>query len=442
MNAFKSFLKGLAVVLILICVVVAGATAAIYYENLEKDVKENSGDSVLNQILISGGKNQKEEEPLFTCLFMGRNAHLTDFMMLAQYNPNTREISLMSIPRDTYVGTSSVDGKINSIYMYKYPEKVVKAVENITGVDIQHYLIFNAKILRNIVNELGGVTVDVPFNMNYDDPDQNLYIHLKKGTQRLTGAQAEQFVRFRKNNNGGGYANGDIGRIATQQKFIKAMISEVLKVENIGKIGNLVKIALDGTDTDLTLDIVQQYLDDVVTFKKDRVRIETLPGVGKYGKGPDGYTRSFFYHDTEKTKEVVKELFFTSIDDAGSGDGSGDSVQKVNSDEQKAQEVISKSLETENVDDNDSKIRIEVLNANAKTSKMNDLVEKLNADECNVVKIGNYSTSKVETSRIITYGKHTDEELAKVKELTGIKKVEDSDEMVNVKFTIIIGANY
>ena len=64
------------------------------------------------------------------------------------------------------------------------------------------------------------------------------------------------------------------------------------------------------------------------------------------------------------------------------------------------------------------------------------------ADECNVVKIGNYPTSKVETSRIITYGKHTDEELAKVKELTEIKKVEDSDEMVNVKFTIIIGANY
>lgn len=441
MKGFKSFLKGLAVVLILICVVVAGGAAAIYYENLEKDMKENSGDSKLAQFLVSGGETQKKEEPLFTCLFMGRNAHLTDFMMLAQYNPNTREVSLMSIPRDTYVGTSSVDGKINSIYMYKYPERVVKAVEEITGVDIQHYLIFNAKILRNIVNELGGVTVTVPFNMDYDDPDQNLYIHLKKGTQRLSGAQAEQFVRFRKNNNGGGYANGDVGRIATQQKFIKAMISEVLKVENIGKVGNLVKIALDGTDTDLTLDVVQEYLDDVVTFKKDRVRIETLPGVGKYGKGPDGLTRSFFYHDAEKTKELVKELFFTSIDDINSsGDAttSGDKKSDVNA---KAQEVISKGLETES-GNNDEKIRIEVLNANAKTSKMNDLVEKLNSNDCNVVKIGNYPTTKVESSRIITYGKHTSDELEKVKSLSGIKSVEESDESVNVKFTIIIGANY
>lgn len=441
MKGFKSFLKGLAVVLILICVVVAGGAAAIYYENLEKDMKENSGDSKLAQFLVSGGETQKKEEPLFTCLFMGRNAHLTDFMMLAQYNPNTREVSLMSIPRDTYVGTSSVDGKINSIYMYKYPEKVVKAVEEITGVDIQHYLIFNAKILRNIVNELGGVTVTVPFNMNYDDPDQNLYIHLKKGTQRLSGAQAEQFVRFRKNNNGGGYANGDVGRIATQQKFIKAMISEVLKVENIGKVGNLVKIALNGTDTDLTLDVLQEYLDDVVTFKKDRVRIETLPGVGKYGKGPDGLTRSFFYHDAEKTKEVVKELFFTSIDDVNSSGDSATSGDKKNDINTKAQEVISKGLETES-GNNDEKIRIEVLNANAKTSKMNDLVEKLNSNDCNVVKIGNYPTTKVESSRIITYGKQTSDELEKIKSLSGIKNVEESDENVNVKFTIIIGANY
>lgn len=441
MKGFKSFLKGLAVALILICVVVAGGAAAIYYENLEKDMKENSGDSKLAQFLVSGGETQKKEEPLFTCLFMGRNAHLTDFMMLAQYNPNTREVSLMSIPRDTYVGTSSVDGKINSIYMYKYPEKVVKAVEEITGVDIQHYLIFNAKILRNIVNELGGVTVTVPFNMNYDDPDQNLYIHLKKGTQRLSGAQAEQFVRFRKNNNGGGYANGDVGRIATQQKFIKAMISEVLKVENIGKIGNLVKIALNGTDTDLTLDVLQEYLDDVVTFKKDRVRIETLPGVGKYGKGPDGLTRSFFYHDPEKTKEVVKELFFTSIDDINSSGDSATSGDKKNDINTKAQEVISKGLETES-GNNDEKIRIEVLNANAKTSKMNDLVEKLNSNDCNVVKIGNYPTTKVESSRIITYGKHTSDDLEKIKSLSGIKNIEESDENVNVKFTIIIGANY
>ena len=219
------------------------------------------------------------------------------------------------------------------------------------------------------------------------------------------------------------------------------MISEILKVENIGKVGNLVKIALNGTDTDITLDVIQQYLDDVVTFKKDRVRIETLPGVGKYGKGPDGLTRSFFYHDAEKTKEIVKELFFTSIDDMGSGDSNtpGDAVK--NEVTAKAQEVISQGLETES-GNNDEKIRIEVLSANAKGSKMNNLVEKLNSNGCNVVKVGNYPTTKVEASRIIVHGSCDTEELENVKTLSGIKTTEQSDEIVNVKFTIIIGANY
>ena len=90
----------------------------------------------------------------------------------------------------------------------------------------------------------------------------------------------------------------------------------------------------------------------------------------------------------------------------------------------------------------DEKIRIEVLNAKAQTSRLNDLVEKLNANECNVVKIGNYPTTKVESSRIVTHGQYTEEELEKVKELTGIAKVEVSTEKSTVKFSVIIGAAY
>ena len=114
--------------------------------------------------------------------------------------------------------------------------------------------------MRQLVDEIGGVTFDVPINMNYDDPAQNLYIHLKKGTQLLTGKKAEQLVRFRHNNDGSGYGNEDIGRIATQQKFIKTMAKEVLSAKNISKLGNLVKIALEGTKTDITMEVVAKYL--------------------------------------------------------------------------------------------------------------------------------------------------------------------------------------
>lgn len=431
MNILRSIAEIIVITIVLLSVAVLGSVAAIYYENMELDLSENN--SGLAKPLV--GKDEKKEEPNFTCLFMGRNAHLTDFIMLGQYNPNTRNVSLMSIPRDTNVGNASVDGKINSIYRYKYPEKVVAEVQKITGVEIQHYLIFDAKILRKIVDELGGVTVNVPINMNYDDPEQNLYIHLKKGVQKLTGKQAEQFVRFRKNNDDTGYPNGDIGRIAAQQSFIKAMAAEVLKVENIGKVSNLVNIVLDGTDTDITLDVVSKYLDDVVTFKTDRIRVETLPGAGKYAKGPDGYTRSFYFHNSEETKTLVNDLFFKKESLSGDTTIIENSDAKDNND---STEVISSNLEV----NSDEKIRIEVLNAKAKSSKLNSLVEKLNENECNVVKIGNYESTKTESSRIITYGKHTKDELDKVKELSGINKIEESLDKSTVKFTIILGAAY
>lgn len=425
MKKLKQIAKVLLVIIVLLAMTVIGSAAAFYYENYEKDLDEkiiNSGDPELVEKI--------EIEPNFTCLVMGRNAHLTDYIMLAQYNPNTREIALLSIPRDTNVGNKSVDGKINSIYMYKYPEKVVNVVEEITGVEIQHYLVFDAKILRRVVDTIGGVTVDVPIDMNYDDPDQGLYIHLKKGVQTLNGKNAEGFVRFRQNNDGTGYPNGDIGRIAAQQSFIKAMVNQMLKVENLAKVNELLDIVLDGTDTDITLDTVEEYLDDIITFKQDRLRMETLPGTARDAMSPYGYNLSYYFYDKEKTDELVGEMFLGKDENdstnVGSGDNSGD-----------MQEVTSSDLVVE-----DGRIRVEILNANAKTSKINDLVQKLNESDCNVVKIGNYNTISNEKSKIITYGKHTAEELETIKKLTNINNVEESLADSTIKFTIIIGPAY
>ena len=417
-NIIKTILKVLLIVVILIVMSVAGIIGATLYKRWEADIiDENKTGNNNTGILID---NEKVEEECFTCLFMGVNGHLTDFIMLGQYNPNTREIALLSIPRDTHV-SNSVDGKINSLYAGKYPEKVMKKVEEITGIEVQHYIVFDTKILRKIVDEIGGVTVNVPINMNYDDPDQNLYIHLNKGTQTLTGKQAEQFVRFRKNNDGTGYPNGDVGRIATQQQFIKAMASEVLTAKNISKIGSLVKIVLDGTKTDITMDIVTKYIDDAVTIKTDRIEIGTLPGKGKYGPSPYGYNLSYYYHDEEKTKTVVKELFKK---------------------DEKNESGDSDLVETSGTLVQNEKIRLEVLNAGNSMTVLNDVVEKLNERDFDVVKIGNYPTTKTESSRIIDYGTASSDELEELKETLNIKNIETSTESATVKFSIIIGQNY
>ncbi len=448
----KGFAKFLVVILIIVLMVALGGAAAVYYENWEKNMSES--DSKLAQFLSqSFGNNEVVLEPNFTCLLMGRNQSLTDFIMLCQYNPNTREASLMSIPRDTYVGNYSYDGKINSVYANKGVDKILEKVTEITGVDVEHYVIFDASILKKVVNAIGGVTVNVPINMNYDDPVQGLYIHINKGVQTLMGNQAEGFVRFRKNNDGTGYPNGDIGRVAAQQSFIKAMIEQMLKAENIKNVSDIVKIVLDGTKTNITMTIVEEYLDDAITFKMDRLRFGTLPGVGEYTKGPDGLTRSFYIHNAEKAKEEINKLFFMSIAEANAAELSGDTVdlnlsgdkttQTTNpKDEEKVEDK--KDNDKEEVKDNkvDEEIKIEVLSAKAKTSRFNTLVSDLNAGGCNVVKIGNYPTTKVESSRVIVYGKNTDEQLKKVQEISGIKKVEQSTEDTTVTFTIVIGANY
>lgn len=442
MNKLVGIVKLLFVVLVILSMTAVGGVAAVYYENLERDIVEN--DSNLAQFLSGNKKEEKKLEPNLTCLVMGRNQSLTDFIVLAQYNPNTRELSMLSIPRDSFVGEGSPDGKINSIYAnygggVKGITKLKEKVESMTGIEIQHYLLFDASMLKKVVNELGGVTVNVPINMNYDDPYQNppLHIHLSKGTQLLTGSQAEQFVRFRKNNDGTGYPNGDIGRIAAQQNFIKALISEILKAENIGKIKNLAQIVINNTKTDITPELVEEHLDEVVTFKMDRIKMETLPGIGKYQKY-QGITRSYYILNEESGDIVIDNLFNKTMVNENVNNTGVENSSVADKNDNKVEEVISPSLETSS----DTRIKIELLNAKSKPARLNELAEKLADNEYNVIKLGNYQTVQVEPSRIITYGKNTEEELEELKKVSGIKKVEESTESTNVKFTIIIGANY
>lgn len=419
-NIIKTILKVLLVVVILVVMSVVGVVGATLYKRWEGKL-EQTGDT---QQTVENEENKVQEE-CFTCLFLGVNGHLTDFIMLGQYNPNTKDIALLSIPRDTNV-TNSVDGKINSIYAGKYPEKIMAKVQELTSIEVQHYVVFDTKLLRKVVDEIGGVTFDVPINMDYDDPYQNLYIHLKKGTQTLSGKQAEQLVRFRKSNTGTGYSNGDVGRIATQQSFIKALIGEVLSFKNISKIGNLVKIVLDGTKTDITMEIVSKYIDDAATIDMDKIRIETLPGEGKMGMSPYGYNLSYYYHDAEASKILIDDLF-KNIKTTASGDTESET------------DVV----ETNGNIIKDTKIRLEVLNTNSDVNVLNKVVEELEENNYNVIKIGKFKTSSNETSRIIDYGIGTQEELESLKEILGITKVEEKeDESSMVKYSIIIGQNY
>ena len=422
-KTFKVLLRILLVIVIVLVIAVVALAGTYFFINWQKDVqdKESGDKNIIERLVVP----EKKEEPVVTCLFLGVNGNLTDFIMLGQYNPNTREIALLSIPRDTNVGNNSVDGKINSAYSSRGMDKLKKQVTEITGIEIDYHVLFKTKILRQVVDKIGGVTVDVPINMNYDDPYQNLYIHLKKGTQKLTGSQAEQFCRFRKNNDGSGYPGGDVERTKAQQKFIKAFIAELLKVDNVSKIPDLINIVLEGTKTNVTLDVAKEYIDDVIALKTDRITTNTLPGSARMGQSPLGYMTSYYYYDAEKTKTMVDEMFHSSSITSGETTVSVTSSNVVGKDES-----------------GELTVRVELLNAGTTSNVINNLVDKLRKENFYVVKIGNYDTSKKEASRIIDYGATSEDLLHDLMLVTGITKTETSSEESSVAYTIIVGPYY
>ncbi len=422
-KTFKVLLRILLVIVIILVIAVIALAGTYFFINWQKDVqdKESGDKNIIERLVVP----EKKEEPVVTCLFLGVNGNLTDFIMLGQYNPNTREIALLSIPRDTNVGNNSVDGKINSAYSSRGMDKLKKQVTEITGIEIDYHVLFKTKILRQVVDKIGGVTVDVPINMNYDDPYQNLYIHLKKGTQKLTGSQAEQFCRFRKNNDGSGYPGGDVERTKAQQKFIKAFISELLKVDNVSKIPDLINIVLEGTKTNVTLNVAKEYIDDVIALKTDRITTNTLPGSARMGKSPLGYMTSYYYYDAEKTKTMVNEMFHSSSITSGETTVSVTSSNVVGKDES-----------------GELTVRVELLNAGTTSNVINNLVDKLRKENFYVVKIGNYDTSKKEASRIIDYGAISEDILHDLMLVTGVTKTETSSEETSVAYTIIVGPYY
>ncbi len=237
-----------------------------------------------------------------TALVCGVNAGLSDTIMYIKYDVSGGKLAIMSIPRDTYVNDGE---KINSLYNKKNIAPLVNQVQEIVNENIDYYVVVDTKILREIVDEIGGVEVDVPFDMKYDDPTQDLHIDIKEGKQVLNGAQAEGYVRFRHNNDFSiAYAMGDLGRIKTQQEFVKTFISQLFKFKNIIKAKNIIDIILNNTITNISSTDVFKYMFDVMSIDTEKIVTMTASGEAKYIDGI-----SYFLIDKKDTLLKLQEAF-------------------------------------------------------------------------------------------------------------------------------------
>lgn len=276
-----------------------------------------NGLSLKGMLMTSIGQDEKDIQNLdpFYCLVMGISedieAKLTDTIMLCAYYPNEQKVSILSIPRDTFVGnsTTSADSydKINALYQTS-PEKTLEAVRNLTGIDVRNYVVISNNALRDVVDEIGGVYFDVPMNMNYDDWGQKLHINLKKGYQLLDGDKAEQLVRFRHNNDGttypSEYGTQDIGRMRTQREFLKAAATQILSGNNIFKIDDIMQVVFENIETNLKMEDIIKYIPSATEFNPENIQSEMLPGVADYIG-----VLSFYVNDEEETNTLVSSLF-------------------------------------------------------------------------------------------------------------------------------------
>lgn len=216
-------------------------------------------------------------------------APLTDTMMVIGYNPNEQKAYALSVPRDTFIGSSAETAtgsdKLNSLYK-KSPEKTIAAIEKITGLEIDYYCVVQNKVVRDVVDALGAVEFNVPIDMNYDDPTQNLHIHLKKGIQSMNGEQVEQLLRFRHNNDGSSYpasyGDNDIGRMRTQREFVKELLKQCIRFQNVGKIVDLATAFFNNVDTNMNLSTAVSYIPYALQFNPDDLISEQIPGEPVY----------------------------------------------------------------------------------------------------------------------------------------------------------------
>ncbi|EKS4343164.1 transcriptional regulator [Clostridium sporogenes] len=228
----------------------------------------------------------------------------TDTMLVVNYNPKTKNINMVSVPRDTRVTMNGKKIKINSAHAINGVNGSIAAVENLLGIEINNYAKIDYEGFRKVIDAIGGVEMDITRNMNYDDPSQNLHIHFQKGTTvHLDGKKAEEFFRWRKNNNGTGFADGDLGRIENQHKFISKVVEKVKSPSIIPKIPNILSTIPDYVETDMSPEEIIKYGYAVTKGDKSSINMITLQGEAKYIGNV-----SYFIYDREKNRDIVYTL--------------------------------------------------------------------------------------------------------------------------------------
>lgn len=423
-------------ILIIIALIIIIVAAYFIYNSIKIE-----GEVSLSGMLATAAghdENTKKNLGEFQVLIMGvstdqAGVDLTDTIMVASYDPNTQEAVLLSIPRDSYTGSNpkkaTASQKLNAIYnLTKDPEKTLKEVNDLTGLNIKYYMVVKTEALIELVDAIGPVKFNVPIDMDYDDPTQDLHIHLEAGMQDIDGEKAEQLLRFRHNNNyttyPSEYGDNDLGRMRTQREFISATISQTITAGNITKIGQILDIASRNLITNVDFNVLKDYLPYAVEFNVDNLKTAVLPGTTPDLKQTNNV--SIYVVDEVETEKLIQELFYNN------------EQTEENSNENTTNTTSNNTTQKEL---SNSEIKIEVLNGSGDKEKLQDAVDLLTKKGYNVTKTG--TTSTISTTIITNKKELENEKIKEIKNTLGVGSISNNKSSSSkVHVQIVIGKDF
>ncbi|MEM9768970.1 MAG: LCP family protein, partial [Cyanobacteria bacterium P01_D01_bin.71] len=226
---------------------------------------------------------------------------LSDTMLLIRFNPHTEQLIVLSLPRDTRTLVQGQMTKLNEANQLGGPALSAKSVSDLLGgVEIDRYVRINVQGVEKLIDALGGVTVNVPKDMKYQDDSQHLYINLKAGEQTLDGDKALQFLRFRYDD------YGDIGRIQRQQMLMRATIDQAINPKTITRLPKILSVIQSHVDTNLSVEELLALSGYAAKSNDYNVQMLMLPG--DFSSSRD-FELSYWMPNLNEIDSMVAEYF-------------------------------------------------------------------------------------------------------------------------------------
>ena len=281
---------GKVILIILLCLVVLLAAAYVYIEYF-MDAPDSNKDGITNNDDPPVNTVDGRKPGVYTILVAGVDvvSNNTDTILVGQLDTVNHTLNVVSIPRDTLTNIKHEVKKANSAYHYaEYYSNIASSsyygcdpiasmreelIKSFLGFDVDGYILVNMEAAEKVVDAIGGVKFDVPPGMDYDDPTQDLHIHIPAGQQTLNGEQFVQLMRFRS-----GYAGGDIQRIDMQHELLMAVASQMISLKNIPNLSEVISIVSDNMQTSLTAENMLYYAKEFLKLDSSNIKFYTMPG--------------------------------------------------------------------------------------------------------------------------------------------------------------------